>query len=148
VTGTPVEAPVRGLTTAEIAHAFVVPEATMAQRISRAKQRILAAGARFVPAAGADREARRAVSLHVLYLIFNEGYAATNGSSVTRDDLTDESIRLARDVRRSLPNVGEVAGLLALMHGRRAGGGPGRAGDGWAEPSRATPRRVPEREME
>ncbi|HEY3142723.1 MAG TPA: DUF6596 domain-containing protein [Acidimicrobiales bacterium] len=107
---------VGGLTTAEIARAFLVPEATMAQRISRAKQRIQRAGARFeLPPAGAARQARLAVVLHVLYLIFNEGYAATSGPDATRPDLTAEAIRLTRVMRELLPDDGEVAGLLALM---------------------------------
>jgi RNA polymerase sigma factor (sigma-70 family) len=106
---------VGGLTTAEIARAFLVPEATMAQRISRAKQRILRTGARFEVPPPADRESRLAVVLHVLYLIFNEGYAATSGPEVTRADLTAEAIRIMRVVRDLLPHDGEVAGLLALM---------------------------------
>ena len=106
---------VGGLTTAEIANAFLVPEATMAQRISRAKQRIKAAGARFEPPADADRAARLGVVLHVLYLVFNEGYTATSGPHLHRTDLTAEAIRLARVVHRLLPDDGEVAGLLALM---------------------------------
>jgi predicted RNA polymerase sigma factor len=106
---------VGGLTTAEIARAFLVPEATMAQRISRAKQRILRAGARFELPPPADRESRLAVVLHVLYLVFNEGYAATSGPALTRADLTAEAIRISRFVRELLPHDGEVAGLLALM---------------------------------
>jgi RNA polymerase sigma factor (sigma-70 family) len=106
---------VGGLTTAEIARAFLVPEATMAQRISRAKQRILRAGARFELPPPADRGRRLSVVLHVLYLIFNEGYAATSGTQVTRADLTAEAIRITRVVRDLLPQDGEVAGLLALM---------------------------------
>jgi RNA polymerase sigma factor (sigma-70 family) len=98
---------VGGLTTAEIARAFLVPEQTMAQRISRAKQKIK--GARFrVPAD------MRAV-LHVLYLIFNEGYTASSGPSLHRVELAREAIRLARLVRALLPSDGEAAGLLALM---------------------------------
>jgi RNA polymerase sigma factor (sigma-70 family) len=106
---------VGGLTTAEIARAFLVPEATMAQRISRAKQRILRAGARFELPPPADRGRRLSIVLHVLYLIFNEGYAATSGPLVTRADLTLEAIRITRVVRDLLPQDGEVAGLLALM---------------------------------
>jgi RNA polymerase sigma factor (sigma-70 family) len=106
---------VGGLTTAEIARAFLVPETTMAQRISRAKQRILRAGARFELPAPADRGPRLNVVLHVLYLIFNEGYAATSGPQVTRADLTAEAVRLTRVVRDLRPHDGEVAGLLALM---------------------------------
>jgi len=106
---------VGGLTTAEIAHAFLVPEATMAQRISRAKERIKAAGARFELPAAAERVARLRVVLHVLYLIFNEGYASSAGPELQRADLTAEAIRLTRLLHRLLPAEGEVAGLLALM---------------------------------
>jgi predicted RNA polymerase sigma factor len=98
---------VGGLTTAEIARAFLVPEATMAQRITRAKQTVR--GARFTPPSD-----MRAV-LHVLYLIFNEGYTASSGTSLQRAELAREAIRLTRLVRRLLPDDGEVAGLLALM---------------------------------
>ncbi|MFI5954642.1 RNA polymerase sigma factor [Cryptosporangium sp. NPDC051539] len=102
---------VGGLTTAEIAAAFLVPEATMAQRISRAKARLR--GESFsVPA---DRAARLTVVLRVLYLIFNEGYVATAGSSLHRSDLTTEAIRLTRAVLALSPGDGEIAGLLALM---------------------------------
>ncbi|MEU5303037.1 RNA polymerase sigma factor [Streptomyces noursei] len=113
---------VGGLTTAEIARAFLVPEATMAARISRAKQRIKAAGSSFRVPAGAEREERLRVVLHVLYLIFNEGYTASSGSELHRPDLAREAIRLARTVRAQLPEDGEAAGLLALMlltHARR-----------------------------
>ncbi|MHA6625893.1 RNA polymerase sigma factor [Pseudonocardia sichuanensis] len=106
---------VGGLTTAEIARAFLTPEATMAQRISRAKQQIKAAGGRFAPPAPAERPQRLGAVLHVLYLVFNEGYLATSGPDVHRGELTGEAIRLARQVRRLLPDDGEVAGLLALM---------------------------------
>jgi RNA polymerase sigma factor (sigma-70 family) len=107
---------VGGLTTAEIASAFLVPEATMAQRISRAKQRIKAAGARFEMPEGPDRDERlRVVVPHVLYLIFNEGYTASSGANLQRADLTREAIRLTRGVHERLPDHGEVAGLLALM---------------------------------
>jgi RNA polymerase sigma factor (sigma-70 family) len=105
---------VGGLSTAQIAHAFLVPESTMAQRISRAKQRITAAGARF-QMTEPERAERLAAVLQVLYLVFNEGYVATEGPDPLRVELTDEAIRLARDVRRLLPGDGEVAGLLALM---------------------------------
>jgi predicted RNA polymerase sigma factor len=106
---------VGGLTTLQIARAFLVPEATMAQRISRAKQSIKTAGAGFsMPPAGERAERLRAV-LHVLYLIFNEGYTATSGPDLQRVELTGEAIRLARDLRHLLPDDGEVAGLLALM---------------------------------
>jgi RNA polymerase sigma factor (sigma-70 family) len=113
---------VGGLTTAEIAHAFLVPEATMAARISRAKQRVKAAGSSFSLPAGAEREERLRVVLHVLYLIFNEGYTASSGSELHRADLAREAIRLARMVHAQLPEDGEVTGLLALMlltHARR-----------------------------
>ncbi|PZG09833.1 RNA polymerase sigma factor [Nonomuraea aridisoli] len=106
---------VGGLTTAQIAGAFLVPEATMAQRISRAKQRIKAAGATFGMPPEGERGGRLRVVLHVLYLIFNEGYTATSGPDLHRPELTREAIRLARAVRRLLPDDGEVAGLLALM---------------------------------
>jgi RNA polymerase sigma factor (sigma-70 family) len=106
---------VGGLTTAEIARAFLVPEATMAQRISRAKARIKETGARFSLPAADERAARLAAVLHVLYLIFNEGYTATSGPDLQRHDLTAEAIRLARLLWRILPDDGEVAGLLALM---------------------------------
>jgi RNA polymerase sigma factor (sigma-70 family) len=113
---------VGGLTTAEIARAFLVPEATMAARISRAKQRIRAAGSSFSLPGGAEREERLRVVLHVLYLIFNEGYTASSGSKLHRADLAYEAIRLARTVHAQLPEDGEVTGLLALMlltHARR-----------------------------
>jgi RNA polymerase sigma factor (sigma-70 family) len=106
---------VGGLTTAQIARAFLVPEATMAQRISRAKALIKAAGARFSLPPAAERPDRLRSVLHVLYLIFNEGYTATSGPDLQRADLTAESIRLTRDLRRLLPDDGEIAGLLALM---------------------------------
>jgi RNA polymerase sigma factor (sigma-70 family) len=106
---------VGGLTTAEIARAFLVDEATMAQRISRAKQRIKASGVPFrMPSRGQQAEWLRAV-LHVLYLIFNEGYTSSSGSELQRVELTEEAIRLTRIVHRVLPDDGEVAGLLALM---------------------------------
>jgi RNA polymerase sigma factor (sigma-70 family) len=106
---------VGGLTTAQIASAFLVPEATMAQRISRAKQSIRAAGATFELPPEPERAERLRVVLHVLYLVFNEGYTATSGPELLRADLTAEAIRLARIVHRLLPADGEVAGLLALM---------------------------------
>jgi RNA polymerase sigma factor (sigma-70 family) len=106
---------VGGLTTAEIAHAFLVPEATLAQRISRAKQTIKTSGVPFGIPSGAERDARLASVLHVLYLVFNEGYTATSGDALHRTDLSDEAIRLTRAVRALLPRDGEVAGLLALM---------------------------------
>jgi len=113
---------VGGLTTAEIARAFLVPEATMAVRISRAKQRIRAAGSSFSLPGGTEREERLRVVLHVLYLIFNEGYTASSGRQLHRADLAGEAIRLARMMHAQLPADGEVTGLLALMlltHARR-----------------------------
>ncbi|MER5305029.1 sigma-70 family RNA polymerase sigma factor [Streptomyces lasiicapitis] len=104
---------VGGLTTAEIARAHLVPEATMAQRISRAKQKIR--GTPFRQPGPADRDRRLAVVLQVLYLIFNEGYTATSGPTLHRADLAREAIRLTRAVRRLLPQEGSVTGLLALM---------------------------------
>jgi RNA polymerase sigma factor (sigma-70 family) len=106
---------VGGLTTAEIARAFLVPEATMGQRISRAKQQIKAAGARFEMPAVSERTERLRAVLHVLYLIFNEGYTASSGPELQRAELTGEAIRLARAVHERAPDDGEVAGLLALM---------------------------------
>jgi RNA polymerase sigma factor (sigma-70 family) len=106
---------VGGLSTAEIARAFLVPEATMSQRISRAKASIKSAGARFSMPPEDERAERLRVVLHVLYLIFNEGYTASSGPDLQRADLTMEAIRLARDIHRLLPDDGEVAGLLALM---------------------------------
>jgi RNA polymerase sigma factor (sigma-70 family) len=106
---------VGGLTSAEIARAFLVPEATMAQRISRAKQRIKATGTTFELPPEAERADRLRVVLHVLYLIFNEGYTASSGPRLQRGELTGEAIRLARAVHRMLPDDGEVAGLLALL---------------------------------
>jgi RNA polymerase sigma factor (sigma-70 family) len=106
---------VGGLTTAEIANAFLVPEATMAQRISRAKQRIKASGVPFrIPTEG-ERAERLRAALHVLYLIFNEGYASSIGPDLQRTDLSTEAIRLTRAVHHLLPEDGEVAGLLALL---------------------------------
>jgi RNA polymerase sigma factor (sigma-70 family) len=106
---------VGGLTTAEIARAFLVPEATMAQRISRAKQQIKAAGASFEMPADPERAERLRAVLHVLYLIFNEGYTASSGPALQRAELTGEAIRLARAVHERAPDDGEAAGLLALM---------------------------------
>jgi predicted RNA polymerase sigma factor len=106
---------VGGLTTAEIARAFLVPEATMAQRISRAKERIRGAGARFDLPPESERADRLRVVLQVLYLIFNEGYTSSAGTEVHRTDLTAEAIRLARMLLQLMPGEGEVAGLLALM---------------------------------
>ncbi|HEX4250581.1 MAG TPA: DUF6596 domain-containing protein [Pseudonocardia sp.] len=106
---------VGGLTTEQIASAFLVPEATMGPRISRAKQRIKAAGATFDPPDAADYSDRIRVALHVLYLIFNEGYTTSSGPELQRADLAAEAIRLTRAVHRLLPEDAEVAGLLALM---------------------------------
>jgi RNA polymerase sigma factor (sigma-70 family) len=106
---------VGGLTTAEIASAFLVPEATMAQRISRAKQSIRAAGGGFELPPEPERAERLRVVLHVLYLMFNEGYIASSGPDLQRGELTLEAIRLTRAVHALLPDDGEVAGLLALM---------------------------------
>jgi RNA polymerase sigma factor (sigma-70 family) len=106
---------VGGLTTSEIARAFLVPEATMTRRISRAKQRIKDSGIPFGMPLASERTERLGAVLHVLYLIFNEGYATTSGPSLQRTELSAEAIRLARMVYRLLPGDGEVAGLLALM---------------------------------
>jgi RNA polymerase sigma factor (sigma-70 family) len=106
---------VGGLTTAEIANAFLVPEATMAQRISRAKATIQTSRIRFTMPTESERADRLDAVLHVLYLIFSEGYASSIGSKLSRTDLSNEGIRLTRSVRALLPDDGEVAGLLALM---------------------------------
>ena len=104
---------VGGLTTAEIARAFLVPEATLAARISRAKQRIKTAGSSFELPAGPEREERLQVVLHVLYLIFNEGYTASSGTELDRVDLATEAIRLTRMVARA---------AARRRRGRRAAG--------------------------
>ncbi len=106
---------VGGLTTAEIANAFLVPEATMAQRISRAKQTIKSSGIGFRMPTNRDRGQRLTAVLHVLYLIFNEGYVSSSGESLHRVELSNEAIRLTRAVHALLPADPEVAGLLALM---------------------------------
>ncbi|MET0864291.1 MAG: sigma-70 family RNA polymerase sigma factor [Nakamurella sp.] len=106
---------VGGLTTGQIAAAFLVPESTMAQRISRAKAKIKAAGAVFSLPAAEQRDDRLRAVLHVLYLIFNEGYTASGGPDLRRGELTAEAIRLTRTLCKLLPDDGEVAGLLALM---------------------------------
>ena len=106
---------VGGLTTAQIARAFLVPESTMAQRISRAKDKIREAGARFEPPSPDDLPARMGTVLQVLYLVFSEGYTASGGTTLQDVELAREAIRLARMARGVLPEVGEVAGLLALM---------------------------------
>jgi RNA polymerase sigma factor (sigma-70 family) len=121
---------VAGLTTREIAVAFLVPEATMAQRISRAKAKIKASDEPFaLPAPDARAERLRSV-LHVLYVLFNEGYASSSGPDLARADLSDEAIRLTRIVHAALPDDAEVTGLLALMlltdarrHARTGAGG-------------------------
>jgi RNA polymerase sigma factor (sigma-70 family) len=106
---------VGGLTTAEIARAFFVPETTMAQRVSRAKQRIRETGATFSMPPAQELDDRLRAVLHVLYLIFNEGYTTSSGSQISRTDLTREAIRLTRELHRLRPADGEVQGLLALM---------------------------------
>lgn len=106
---------VGGLSTPEIARAFLVPEATMTRRITRAKQRIADTGTRFALPTPEERPGRLVAALHVLYLIFNEGYAATSGPRLQRVELAAEAIRLARIVHRLLPDDPEATGLLALM---------------------------------
>jgi RNA polymerase sigma factor (sigma-70 family) len=106
---------VGGLTTAEIANAFLVPEATMAQRISRAKATIKSSGVPFHSPTHKDQAQRIRSVLHVLYLVFNEGYTSSTGLQLQRLELAREAIRLARCVHALLPEDGEVAGLLALM---------------------------------
>jgi RNA polymerase sigma factor (sigma-70 family) len=106
---------VGGLSTAEVARAFLVPEATMTRRISRAKQRIKDSGVPFAMPRASEQTGRLGAVLHVLYLIFNEGYASTAGSELQRTELSTEAIRLARMVHELLPDDGEVSGLLALM---------------------------------
>lgn len=105
---------VGGLTTAEIASAFLVPEPTMGQRISRAKETIKTSGVPFAAPSEEERGAQLSAVLHVLYLIFNEGYASS-GAKLVRADLATEAIRLTREVRRLSPGVAEISGLLALM---------------------------------
>jgi RNA polymerase sigma factor (sigma-70 family) len=106
---------VGGLTTAEIARAFLVPEAAVAQRISRAKRRIRESGADFRMPPPHERGGRLGAVLNVLYLVFNEGYTASSGPALQRVELSSEAIRLTRQLRSLLPKDGEVAGLLALM---------------------------------
>ena len=116
---------VGGLTTEQIAAAFLVPDSTMGQRISRAKATVRKAGAQFAMPTPAELPDRLAAVLRVLYLIFNEGYTATSGADLQRPDLTAEAIRLTRLARRLLPDDGEVAGpARADAADRRA---PGRA---------------------
>jgi len=125
---------VGGLTTVEIANAFLVPEATMAQRISRAKQSIRSAGMQFDLPPEPERAERLVVVLHVLYLIFNEGYTTSSGPTVHRTDLTAEAIRLTRLLLLLAPAEGEVAGLLALMLLTDARRAARTDGDGWLIP--------------
>lgn len=125
---------VGGLTTAEIASAFLVPEATMAQRISRAKDRIRSAGAAFAMPPARERDERLRVVLHVLYLVFNEGYTASSGPALNRADLTTEAIRLARMLHQLVPEEGEAAGLLALMLLTDARRAARSTADGWIVP--------------
>jgi predicted RNA polymerase sigma factor len=106
---------VGGLSTAEIAHAFLVPESTMAQRISRAKAHLRQSDEPFRMPSGTDRDQRLRSVLHVLYLVFNEGYTSTRGESLQRIELSGEAIRLARLLAEGLPDDPEVLGLLALM---------------------------------
>jgi RNA polymerase sigma factor (sigma-70 family) len=106
---------VAGLTTPEIAKAFLVPESTIGQRISRAKQSIKASGVPFRMPDAEERAERLSSVLHVLYLVFNEGYTASTGAELHRIDLSNEAIRLMREVHQLLPDDAEVAGLLALM---------------------------------
>ncbi len=106
---------VGGLTTAEIGSAFLVPEATMGQRISRAKQTIKRSRVRFSLPPEPERAERLRVVLHVLYLVFNEGYTTSSGPTLQRADLTSEAIRLARILQQLMPDESEVAALLALM---------------------------------
>lgn len=125
---------VGGLTTGQIAAAFLVPEATMAQRISRAKRRIRDSGARFDMPEPDERAARLAVVLQVLYLMFNEGHTATSGPDLQRPDLTAEAVRLTRLLYRLGPGDGEVAGLLALMLLTDARRAARTDADGWIVP--------------
>jgi RNA polymerase sigma factor (sigma-70 family) len=106
---------VAGLTSAEIARSFLVPELTIVRRISRAKERIKASGIRFAAPDAEQRATRLQSVLHVLYLVFNEGYTASSGPELHRAHLSDEAIRLVREVHHLLPRDGDVAGLLALM---------------------------------
>jgi RNA polymerase sigma factor (sigma-70 family) len=106
---------VGGLTTAQVAAAFLVPEATMAQRISRAKATLREAGARFEEPPVAERAGRLDAVHHVLYLIFNEGYTASGGDRLVDVSLTRDAIRLCRDLTARVPDDDEAAGLLALM---------------------------------
>jgi RNA polymerase sigma factor (sigma-70 family) len=125
---------VGGLTTAEIASAFLVPEATMAQRISRAKERIRSTGATFAMPPASERHDRLRVVLHVLYLVFNEGYTTSSGPQLNRADLTSEAIRLARMLHQLVPEEGEAAALLALMLLTDARRAARSTADGWIVP--------------
>ena len=125
---------VGGLTTAEIARAFLVPEATMGQRISRAKERIRSAGAKFAMPPPSEYHQRLRVVLHVLYLVFNEGYTTSSGPELNRTDLTTEAIRLARMLHQLAPEEGEAAGLLALMLLTDARRAARSTADGWIVP--------------
>ncbi len=104
-----------GLTTAEIASAFLVPDSTMGQRISRAKHRLRQAGARFQVLPGSEQGPRLAAVQHVLYLMFNEGYIATAGPDLQRPELAGQALHLVRGLHERLPDSGETSGLLALM---------------------------------
>jgi RNA polymerase sigma factor (sigma-70 family) len=106
---------VGGLTTAEIARVFLVPEETMTRRITRAKQAIADSGTEFTMPEPGERTARLAAVLQVIYLIFTEGYASTSGPSLLRTDVCADAIRLARMLRELLPDDAEVTGLLALL---------------------------------
>ncbi|MGH6952456.1 MAG: RNA polymerase sigma factor, partial [Vitreimonas sp.] len=106
---------VGGLTTPEIAKAFLAPVSTVGQRISRAKQTIKSSGVPFSMPSAEERMARLSAVLHVLYLVFNEGYTSSAGDALSRTDLSREAIRLTREVHRLAPQDGEIAGLLALM---------------------------------
>jgi predicted RNA polymerase sigma factor len=106
---------VGGLTTGEIARAFLVPEATMAQRISRAKHSVRTSDVPFEMPEAAERAQRLEWVLHVLYLVFNEGYTSSSGAELQRMDLSSEAIRLTRLLQALMPSNAEVSGLLALM---------------------------------
>lgn len=106
---------VGGLTTSEIARAFLVPESTISQRISRAKQSIRTSGVAFRLPDAAERAERLGSVLHVLYLVFNEGYTTSSGAELHRTDLSNEAIRLVREMHALCPDSGDVSGLLALM---------------------------------
>ena len=138
---------VGGLTTAQIAAAFLVPEATIAQRISRAKATIAEAGGRFERPREDERSERLRVVLHVLYLMFSEGYTATSGEQLQRRELADEAIRLTRMTRALVPDDGEVAGLLALMLLTQARSGAREGPDGMLIPLAEQDRRCWDRPL-